>query len=189
MRTWSMHCNIPTHQSSHGIRGGTWWKGHYRKPETQNRTSSSSVPSEEESEEELEDAKLELSDGITEAGRTAFGWDRRRRLRPPGTVDPVGISPASDKNEKNAGGAEQAPQSTNSGPDGLIKSDRRKSNRTEWKSNRTEQKTGPNLTGSVCVPLWSCHLFMCSKPRIKCNLKSKSSHLRHVERRTRPSLF
>ena len=97
----------------------------------------------------------------------------------------------------------------------IIKLDRRKSNRTEGnqigpkeiksdrrksigpkeiksdrrKSNRTEQKTGPNLTGSVCVPLWSCHLFMCSKPRIKSNLKSKSSHLRHVERRTRPSLF
>ena len=115
-----MHCNTPTHQSSHGSRGGTWWKGHTAgNPEPQNRTSSSSVPSEDESEEELEDAKLELSDGITEAGRTAFGWDRRRRLRPPGTVDPVGIFPASDKKWKNTEGAEQAPQSTNSGPDGF----------------------------------------------------------------------
>ena len=39
------------------------------------------------------------------------------------------------------------------------------------KSNRTEQKTAPNLTRSVCVPLWSCNLFMRSKPRIKCKWK------------------
>ena len=70
------------------------------KPKPQNKISSSSVPSEEESDEELEDAKPALSDGITEAGRTALGCHRRRRLRPPGTVDPVGIFPASDRKGK-----------------------------------------------------------------------------------------